>query len=617
MKPKRTIKSFLCGVAVVLLLAGCSKDNPDTTNREDGKVRISFSAPIVAEDAPSQAPQATTRAVLPTGTTVRVVAYTSTNPTYKADQAYYMAADNKLKPCTVDTNGEFIAEDTQSELALYPDTYDFYAYTPALPLVNKNSVTVANGVDYASSVTSDITVSTDKTQSLNQLNRKCTRIKLVVKTDAANTLMKALSVAANGVTINNLPATTAVGINQSIPQASGSATLTVPQSAFTAEGASKTESSAITYLLPRLGTDRLKIDYNLTYTVSGSTETKLVSGSMGNTVLEEGKSYTFTLTMRQAGASLSVAEWIENNQDVAMGQKFDYTEDGNGWFLVASGDVRNPDPTANDSIKMRMNWYVANGIYDAAYNPNKLKACPDGWRVPTLQEANLIYIYKNAIPVTYKTTGYWQSLSYDNTNTWRVSYQTGISYFTNSLKSANLNVRCIRGVASKKYPYVAKNEDAQNRIIVSRDNDGGVRKEAIRANWTTGAPIHTTSSPENCVPARLEVAKNDCNATTAPGIDHVNNQYTWENAVKACAAYHEKGDKTDIWHLPTQKELMLIHTSSKQSILDIATPADGWYWSSTNITINNTAWYINLIRGNTDNYFATLNCYVRCVRDVQ
>lgn len=631
MNIRRTIKGIICSAATLLLLFGCAKENPDIPSRTDGKARINFSAPIITEEAvtPQMTLQAAsdkqtaTRAIpLSANTTIRVVAFTKVNPTYKGDQAYFVDSDGKLKPCTVNDDGSFKAVDTQNELALYPDIYDFYAYTPALPLsASKNSVTVANGIDFASSVTPNVSVSNDMTQTLTNLDRKCSKIKLVVKKGDDNTLMTVLSVAAGGVTINNLPpAIATTGLNPSIPQASGTVTLNVPQSVFTTVNA--TETSAITYLLPRLGTNRMKIDYNLSYTVSGNSETKSISGSMGNTALEPGKSYTFTLTMRQSGASLAVTEWIDGgSQDVVAGESLDYTDNGKGWFYIASKDAVNP----NNGTTTTMNWYIANGITDPTNNPNGKNACPTGWRVPTRDEIAMQWVYSKTI--TFDNAAYYWSntSSSDLTQAWMGYFFNGV-IIENIYKNAELKVRCIRdnGMAGLSYPRI----DTDKQTIISRDATGGVKEAAIltstQTTWlnttNTSTTVYNEQSDYNKVPSNLQVALVDCNTTNSSMASDGTNGYTWESAYTACKAYSESGAGAGSWRVPTQRELLLVYLFSNKLQKPLTLGSVVAYWSGTESSgASDKACYLLYANKTLSGYLNPkgIHSYVRCVRDVQ
>lgn len=601
MKSKRTIKGGSWVLAVLLLLVGCTNEITQPGARSDGKARVSFDTPGIAQEV-------MTRASLAENTTVRVVAYRAGETTYCGSQAYYTDADGKLKPCTVNDDGSFKAVDTQNELALPPDSYDFYAYTPALPLsADYKSVTVPNGVDYASSVKTGVSVTTDMTLTLTELSRKCSKIALVVKKADENTAMTALSVTSGGVTISALATSQNVALNKDITPAAGTTTLNVPVTAFTLAG---TTSTAFTYLLPRLGTDRMKIDYNLTYTVSGTTETKPVSGTMGNIVLEKGKSYTFTLTMRKTGVSLSVTDWIESNQEVVTGESLDYTDNGEPWFLIAARDAKNPVNNGTEA----MNWYQANGVVDAT-NPDGKKACPDGWRVPTREDIMLMWIYKNGIiNSNLVENNYWSSTISSEANAFFLRMTNG--YIAGKPVDADENnktnlyyIRCVRDVSAitKKYPY-----SINGKIIVSRDESGGLNKGSLHTDWQI-SPAHDERQSDNALSASFEVAKDDCNSTNSIILEK--ESYTWTEATSVCSAYSENGVS---WRLPTQRELMSIsvmyNSGYLKGITAFKTSLD--YWTSTHQKQGYNSWRFSFADNRMTTALIASQFFVRCVRDV-
>lgn len=607
MKSKRTIKGGSLVLSVLLLLVGCTNEITQPGARSDGKARVNFDVPGIAEEV-------TTRAVLAENTTVRVVAYRAGETTYCGSQAYYTDASGKLKPCTVNADGSFKAVDTENELALLADTYDFYAYTPALPLsADYKSVTVPNGVDYASSVKTGVSVTTDMTLTLTELARKCSKIALVVKKADDNTAMTALSVASGGVTISALPTSQNVALNKDITPAKGTTTLDVPSTAFTLAG---TTSTAFTYLLPRLGTDRMKIDYNLTYTVSGTTETKPVSGTMGNIVLEKGKSYTFTLTMRKTGASLSVTDWIESNQEVVTGESLDYTDNGKPWFLIAARDAKNP---VNGTETM--NWYQANGVVDATTNPDGKKACPDGWRVPTRDEIAMLWIYSKTLAFD-KAAYYWSSTAgTSSSDVWMGYFYNGV--ISENVRTGRLKTRCIRSNSMANYPRV----ETDKQTIISRDATGGVKETltltSAQITWLNTTNTSTTGYNEqsdyNKVSPKLQVAIVDCTTSNSTTASSGTTLYNWANAYTACKAYTENSSGAGSWRLPTQRELMLIYNVNNK-LQNPITLGTTFYWTGTESSSNtNLACYLIFANKTLTGYLhmKTYEGYVRCVRDVQ
>ena len=184
-----------------------------------------------------------------------------------------------------------------------------------------------------------------------------------------------------------------------------------------------------------------------------------------------------------------------------------------------------------------------------------------------------------------------------------------------------------------RYPYVIKGNPGVTRdVIVSRDENGGVREDYVRdtkkVQWDT-TPEHNQYDDDNIVASRFEVSK----------IGAVKQPY--QSAATYCKNLKE--DDKDGWRVPTQRELMLIYVlndqlanpliTSKQDEIEhgVQPSADGiFYWSGTKDTTNgedNVYWSVcfsdrsdegmetkgGQVQGYADN--ANQN-YIRCVRDV-
>lgn len=296
----------------------------------------------------------------------------------------------------------------------------------------------------------------------------------------------------------------------------------------------------------------------------------------------------------------------------------DYTDNGSAWFLIAPYDTQNPVDGSGS-----MNWYVANGVYDATYNPNTLSACPAGWRMPTHIEASLMWVYKNATSDFALNSSdsfvYWTSTERNITYAFFRSMLSGYAYshVGPAVKTRLNKLRCVKDAPlGGKYPYVGLNDTGEARVIVSRDANGGVGTNAVRAtNWSGQTPLHKEVEPNNNVPAMLEVAKSDCNETNAPRVTQTNNWYTWENAIKACAAYSEAGSSAGSWRLPTQRELILMWVMDSQNGLDTDAFGVNSYRATSYVTAE-TASIVNFQSQGTDNLYLTTATPVRCVRDV-
>ncbi|MDE7451633.1 MAG: BF2992 family fimbrillin-A clan protein, partial [Alistipes sp.] len=246
------MKKLLLIAATALWFAGCSDRNEGIGGPKDG-VAIAFSLDCGALSAsvgaaqtgqPAQvAPIAqtaaqtalATRAAVPiaNGTTVRIVALhagDALGSTPAASATYYVTGEETadghkravLAPCTVtnDATGAVTAysDDPTKVMRLKAGEYDFYAFSPALPLKSDGkSVDVYHGMDFAASATAGVVVKSDGSTTypdpmnaapatkngaigsgaveLQTLERKCSFIRFAVtRTDEAAALVSSVSV---------------------------------------------------------------------------------------------------------------------------------------------------------------------------------------------------------------------------------------------------------------------------------------------------------------------------------------------------------------------------------------------------------------------------------------
>ena len=93
---------------------------------------------------------------------------------------------------------------------------------------------------------------------------------------------------------------------------------------------------------------------------------------------------------------------------------------------------------------------AASDVDTSATWDDAVNLCPSGWRLPTIRELRLIYVYRNELgtfDLSAMSTGYWSATesSSDSSNAWYVVFgsgETGGKY----PKIANSRVRCIRGL---------------------------------------------------------------------------------------------------------------------------------------------------------------------------
>lgn len=316
MRTKRMF-AYAAFLSVVLMTTACSKEQAG--GPEPGEaLPVRFEVPVIEQTV--EATKAAAEA-LTDGTTVRVVAYyhATANPQAAnlCKEATYCLRDGKLIPCLVDENGAF-TEFGGQDMELLPYVYDFYAISPALPLGDdKCSVNVPHGVDFATSVTANQTISGEKVQTLalTTLSRRCAKVTYVVKRADDFSTLTALNV--SRLTIAGLPNTACSPIIGDIPAVETSAIYVIPGDAFIASD--QTSASFCTFTLPTSGASRIYFDYELDCTIDGASSTITLEGSIGALKLDAGKSYTVTLTVKKQGGTVILTGWDSNDQPTDAG----------------------------------------------------------------------------------------------------------------------------------------------------------------------------------------------------------------------------------------------------------------------------------------------------------
>lgn len=184
-KTSDAMKRLLILSWILTLVCGCNSPETDVPAAA-GQIGVRFtlsgiSADVVPAGMTKAAPEA-----LAAGTTLRIAAYLRagadadlSQDRYVTEATYEVQDDGTLMPCTVDAEGVSTGTAGASAMYLQAGTYDFYALTPALPLVDSRRVRVGHGVDYACSMTPSCSVAVGAgTQDivLTTLERRCSRL---------------------------------------------------------------------------------------------------------------------------------------------------------------------------------------------------------------------------------------------------------------------------------------------------------------------------------------------------------------------------------------------------------------------------------------------------------
>lgn len=330
--------------------------------------------------------------------------------------------------------------------------------------------------------------------------------------------------------------------------------------------------------------------------------------------------------------NLEVLDWEQaetfsvDNLETKL-QPLTYTDNDNqAWFIV------DPNNQIVDDSDL-MNWYVASGTTHATYNPTGKKACPDGWRLPTRNELMIMYIYNETrllptaqygVFLPYRMEDdllyYWPSTNGETTSgAYGIAGNGKVNQ--NVYKTLKNLTRCVKDVespAAKQYPY-----EAADRIIVSRDEDGGAIESGLltpaqiahlnTVNTTEEENRYNEFDPLNHVSPKFQVSSQTVG------------QYDFATAYTTCKNYSEGSDPATgkgKWRVPNQREFLLLKLLSTMEDSQItstnANYSTGTYDSSAEesneervwVTHYNRGYWSFSIRGINDKY------NIVCIRDI-
>ena len=221
---------------------------------------------------------------------------------------------------------------------------------------------------------------------------------------------------------------------------------------------------------PRNSTINLKI----TTTGKGEmTEAINLNDFINGQRFEAGYAYTLTLRFLQDEVEIKVtpADWRTpaGEVDVEVGNEYPYIKDGkyiiSGDLLGSTGEtfhdkwtatevntdetcvsasfeIAESDATVDESSEV--NWYIATGTHDETYNPDTKNACPEGWRLPTIKELELIQKLNASLQ---NKSGYWSSTeSTTNTHAHELEINDGTFNRNVDKKDNSGRVRCVRDI---------------------------------------------------------------------------------------------------------------------------------------------------------------------------
>jgi uncharacterized protein (TIGR02145 family) len=212
--------------------------------------------------------------------------------------------------------------------------------------------------------------------------------------------------------------------------------------------------------------------------------------------------------------------------------ELDYTDNGRAAFFYAKTDL---------STEI-INYSIA------------MSSCPEGWRLPTHNEALTLMTYRNSNDYKFQVASYWTSTisKEEGYAGWAMGYTVMPSATSTVMATgteSKTRARCVKNATEgvKTYPYV-DTTSPDGPIIVSRDAEGGVRLSSFwegytdelfvfHDKWET-TPVVNVGDPDDNISKKLQVA----NTNSSDGMT--------THDTKSCPSG---------WRVPTHAELRLIY----------------------------------------------------------
>ena len=379
-----------------------------------------------------------------------------------------------------------------------------------------------------------------------------------------------------------------------------------------------------------------------------------------------GKSHEVTLTFKRSSIapSAQITDWTDGGE-TASGESSMYPYVQEGKIVVLRDEVGSADP---DSYSFHQPWTTTPVHRESSWNSEN---CPDnksgyntvgerfevasadvgemswtdaqtacasyrengmeGWRLPTMKEWFAIYRLKGNLTAANlpSTSIFWAATEFNDQNGWSMEIKQGWS-FTDGKKENIKQVRCVRDITLKKYPYVV-----EGSTIVLKDQAGFADPyEFVTHSAWVETPAHSepawtgshaySESGYNTAGQRFRVAMSDaCSKDAGAAMNWyeaagVRDQTHNPTRYSACASYCEQDDQSDkgLWRAPTVSELKLIYSLSAE-LTAVASPlsANNYMSATGSVFVSTDAWVVNFADGDVVSHSKSDDCYLRCVRD--
>ena len=215
-----------------------------------------------------------------------------------ATNTYVVNNEYNLTPTLVDSAGS-VKSGKASPLYLMNDTYDFYAYTPAIPLSNDSLIKINNGYDFATAMAENITIDELKSNVMfPNLNRQMARVQFTIQPDQSYPDANSIKIGELGMNLlhtSAAPYTLKLGDNI-IATPDTTDNQVIKSSKFIQTLANQVQG--VDYLLPKIP-GSLYVYFNLA--INGVVQTYIAI--MPNVTFKSGYNYLYNVLIKENGST--------------------------------------------------------------------------------------------------------------------------------------------------------------------------------------------------------------------------------------------------------------------------------------------------------------------------
>lgn len=471
MKRFSNIPTLCAALLAGIMFTGCQKEVWGNGQSSSGDVEVAFAAgsllinPVELHPLAQVQTRASDEAAMAVGTTFRTVAYAkdaAVTATPEVESTYKTAdATGAVVTTAVTANGSPNEGETAPDpIYLKRDAYDFYYFSPALPVTSGEITGLTGGVDYMTVKQAAVEVQPGADNKFHiekvQFVRLCSRLDIKVTPKSANSFIGSITLGTAGAKIEGLAATAGYTLGDAaLANVTGTETKAFTADDFVSSGTGanailSTESKEGAIVLPVTGRS-LMVTLDL---IIDNTPVP-VNVTLPGTTLAAGYKYLLDLKVDRQGAptfTVTVSPWTEGgtNEIPALPIDIGSYRDGGVVFWVDPADATHYKVVSVDETSA--SW--SNAVTWAGNYG-------DGWRLPVEGELTALYnarrdnggitdisqsVIDKAITAlnatTFGTDAYWSATYTDDSNAQGVKLSDGT--VASAVKTTTLAARAVK-----------------------------------------------------------------------------------------------------------------------------------------------------------------------------